>query len=57
VRIKEPKKPTRLPNREFAVKDGSFRSACERAGVSPTKRQASKYRRKVGLAYREGHKS
>lgn len=49
-----PPKRKRIDNREFAKVDGKFLQACEKANVSPTKRQASKYRRKVGLAYREG---
>ena len=44
----------RQPNREYAEKELRFRRACMKAGVSPTKRQASKYRRKIGKAYREG---
>ena len=44
----------RVDNRAFAATDKQFQHACEKANVSPTKRQASKYRRKVGLAYREG---
>jgi len=44
----------RVDNRAFAETDKQFQRSCEKAGVSPTKRQASKYRRKVGLAYREG---
>jgi hypothetical protein len=38
-------------NREFAEKNGSFREACTKAGISPSVRQASKYRRKMGKAY------
>ena len=37
-------------NSEFAAKNGTFRNACEAAGVEPTKRQASKYRRGMGQA-------
>ena len=40
-----------VTHRDFAEKVGSFRSACEKAGVEPTKRQASRYRRGVGSAY------
>ena len=38
-------------NREFAKTDEQFKAACEKAGVQPTPRQASKYRRKMGRAY------
>ena len=43
----------RVPNRTYAENDKAFIAACKRANVNPTKRQASKYRRQVGLAYRE----
>lgn len=43
----------RQPNRVFALQ-AEFLAACKRAGVNPTKRQASKFRRRIGLAYREG---
>lgn len=38
-------------NAAFAEKDSGFRDACEKAGIPPTKRQASKYRRGFGMAY------
>ena len=41
------KDPTRLNNRTFAEKDKDFREACERMGVKPTPRQASKYRNRI----------
>lgn len=40
-----------MNNRDFASSVKKFRSACDRAGVSPTKRQAAKWRRKKGAAY------
>ena len=40
-------KPT---NKEF-TKDSNFIQACSSAGIPPTKRQASKFRRKKGLAW------
>jgi hypothetical protein len=40
-----------VTNREFAMADGLFRAACARAGVEPTRRQASKFRRHVGRAW------
>lgn len=41
-----------LTNAEFAVKNTAFRALCESAGVEPTPRQASKFRRKAGKAWR-----
>lgn len=41
-----------LTNAQFAVKDTGFRNLCAAAGVEPTPRQASKFRRKVGKAWR-----
>tara|TARA_Y100000034_G_scaffold130756_1_gene189991 strand:- start:67 stop:324 length:258 start_codon:yes stop_codon:yes gene_type:complete len=37
-------------NRQFSSEDG-FIKACEKIGIKPTKRQASKFRRKEGKAY------
>lgn len=42
-------------NAIFAEKNKEFQVACEAAGIAPTKRQASKYRNKRGLAYRHRH--
>jgi len=42
----------RVTNKEFSKK-GDFKAACEEAGVEPTKRQASKFRMKKGLAWKE----
>ena len=42
-----------MTNREFS-KDKEFIKCCEIAKVIPTKRQASKFRRKMGLAYKIG---
>jgi len=39
-------------NREFAKTDTEFQRKCELAKVNPTKRQASKFRRGEGAAYR-----
>lgn len=41
----------RMTNREFAEHDREFRAACERAGIKPSVRQASKWRLGFGLAY------
>ena len=43
-----------MSNKEFAAKNEAFRKACERAGVEPTSRQASKYQNKKGAAYKSG---
>lgn len=43
-------------NLQFSKEDQNFRNACEKAGVEPTMRQASKYRRKTGKAYNQGRK-
>ena len=41
-----------VPNRVFALKDEGFKAACEKAGVQPTRRQASKYRLGKGSAFK-----
>ena len=41
-----------VTNKEFMEHDRAFRRACVDAKIEPTKRQASKYRRKEGHAYR-----
>ena len=38
-------------NKQF-VTDGAFVSACDKAGVKPTSRQASKFRNGKGAAYK-----
>ena len=38
-------------NKRFAEVDVAFRRACQRAGIPPTTRQASKYRLEKGSAY------
>jgi predicted HicB family RNase H-like nuclease len=43
---------TDILNREFAKSDENFIKACEKAGVQPTRRQASKFRRGFGLAFK-----
>ena len=42
----------RVTNAEFASNDTGFQDACEKAGIKPTARQASKWRRKKGKAYK-----
>lgn len=41
----------RMTNASFAATDEGFKNACQRAGVEPTARQASKWFRKMGRAY------
>ena len=41
-----------VTNAEFAAQNDGFKAACEKAGIPATKRQASKWRRKFGTAYR-----
>jgi len=39
-------------NAEFAKTDKTFINACEQAGIDPSSRQAGKFRRGEGIAYR-----
>jgi len=39
-------------NAEFAQEDGTFKRWCRVAGADPNKRQASKWRRQTGSAYK-----
>jgi hypothetical protein len=41
----------RITNRKFS-EDGNFRKACQKANVAPTRRQASKFRRGEGKAFK-----
>jgi hypothetical protein len=41
-----------IDNRQFADENKEFKMACDMAKIPPSKRQASKYRRGLGLAYR-----
>lgn len=43
-----------ITNEKFAKENMEFQSACDKAGVKPTARQASKWRNKIGLAYLHG---
>lgn len=45
-----------MTNRQFAASDKAFYDACVKAGIVPTMRQASKYRRACGKAYAATHK-
>jgi len=40
-----------VTNKEFAKNDAAFKAACEKAGINPTSRQASKWRNKSGAAW------
>lgn len=40
-----------ISNVEFSKTDTFFQEACSKAGISPTARQASRFRSKKGLAY------
>lgn len=42
-----------MNNREFS-KDDHFIKCCEKVNVKATKRQASKFKRKTGMAYKRG---
>ena len=46
-------KKKRVENREFANSNKRFRDACAVVGIEPTRRQASKWRQRKGLAYRQ----
>ena len=41
-----------MTNAEFAEQDQKFRKACEAVNIPATSRQASKFKRKKGLAYK-----
>ena len=41
-------------NEKFAKEDSAFNQACEKVGIKPTARQASKCRNKKGSAYLQG---
>ena len=43
-----------VTNAQFARSNKEFMAACEAVSVTPTLRQASKFRRKTGKAYKEG---
>ena len=51
-----------IPNKELAkankatLENEIFLKSCEMAGVTPTKRQASKWNNKKGAAYKGRHK-
>ena len=41
-----------MTNKEFASTNQKFKEACAKAKVEPTARQASKWRRQTGLAWK-----
>ena len=43
-----------ISNRIFSNTDQNFKNACDAAGVKPTRRQASKFRKGYGLAFTKG---
>lgn len=43
-----------IHNAKFAAEDSTFQAACDKVGIKPTARQASKWRSKKGKAYLEG---
>lgn len=40
-----------MTNQDFSQTDKSFLEACKRAGIAPSRRQASKFRLGFGKAY------
>lgn len=42
----------KMRNKVYAKFNNFFISACQRMGVKPTARQASKFRRKTGIVYK-----
>lgn len=54
--VKGEKMAEKMTNKKFANEDKVFKDACEKAGVEPTTRQASKFLNKKGLAYKTSKK-
>ncbi len=46
----------RKTNKEFSMTSKVFNDACKKAEIEPTTRQASKWRRQTGLAYKTHRK-
>ena len=46
-------KESKVTNAHFASNNKEFKKACKEAGVKPTSRQASKFRRGMGKAYQQ----
>ena len=49
-------KKSEQTNQEFARVNEEFKDACTKAGIAPTKRQASKWRLRKGAAW-EAHRA
>lgn len=45
-----------MTNREFAKTNEDFQEACKHVKLKPTTRQASKWKMRKGLAWKEGRK-
>ena len=43
-----------VTNSEFTKTDQTFINACKKVEIPPTGRQAGKWRRRTGLAWKEG---
>jgi len=43
-----------MTNKKFAAEDNHFKKCCEAAGIPATPRQAGKFKRKAGRAYKDG---
>lgn len=51
-RIRAARQEVQHPTNEEYAKDPKFVAACDNVGIKATSRQASKYRRKMGKAYK-----
>lgn len=49
------KKAWEMTNKEFAGEIKAFGEGCRKSNIPPTKRQASKWRNKRGLAFKAMH--
>ena len=47
-------KATRTKGNKSVLENDVFKKACEAVGITPSKRQASKFRHKKGLAFNYG---
>ena len=47
----------KVTNHQFAKENKVFKKACKEVGIPPTRRQASKWRRNMGLAYKKGRQT
>lgn len=51
------RKVTVETNASYAKTNDTFKQACAEVGIPPTSRQAGKWRRKTGLAWKEGQRA